>query len=142
MTYDEKCGIAARCRDRAYQLTRNFVLGAFAITGFLATNADMALDTTHRAAGGAAVLIVTALCLFLLHQSYRVLYAILQIVANLERAAGFHTPGIYLDGPLYPVEAGSPERLEQGDYDRPTEYWYKTVVGIAGLLVSMSFAIL
>lgn len=140
--YSDKIDVASRLRDRAFNLTRNFVLGSFALSGFVIATPNIELSPFHRAIGVVVVLAVTLLSAHLVTSSYKVLYSVLKITARLEVAMGFHEPGIYLDERLYPELTASEDKLADGLYDKGSERRYLIAVLLSGVIASLAFVIL
>lgn len=133
--YNEKNATVARIRARIFGLVQSFVLGAFAISGFLITIPDISFSGTQILLASLAIAIMTIAALHSLSTSYRALFSIQKIVAQIERAMGFHETGVFLqDAPLFPQDVASADVLETGTYERPYQLVYSATLILAALL--------
>lgn len=135
--YDAQNASISRIRARIFLIVQNFVLGAFAISGFLVAAPSISLSQYQAILATLAIVAVTLAAVCILNISYKALYSILKIISQIERAMGFHEPGLFLENTaLFPQDVASSEVLENGTYEKSYKKSYITILVLAGILTT------
>lgn len=120
-------------RDRLHANMRNSVALCIFVSGFVVTNPDMIASKEFAGYAALGIGLLAILSSLVIWRQFRTLMTQHEILANIEKAMGFHNIGEYLkDRNLYP-ESASIERLTNEAYYKQAKVMYHLIVLGSGL---------